>query len=378
MRMAVVWLLALCACESRYGDYFNVDGDSNGIRFDHVELYFGKHGMSDSNIGKPSGSTTGDVFIRDADASDAWDVDKNGDGSLASESTYWLPITEQNRELAYVAALAYDTTMQSDKPVGVGEVLGFALEDGIVNKYDIELQKFDFTVDTWGQSPGCFAWTRQRDGKFSTIAVLSPDDADCDGVVASADCNDLCPAGSTKCNPDETVCGGANSCGLGCAINGLCRIETCLPTIACTNCGMFAASLDDRMKCVSSDPAHHLSVLVDTLGGKPCARSFDVPNYGRPCSGVTEVWQQNFGDGWDLTVSPSANDLTHCIVELTNTSTSATFAGDHHVLVAFPPRAPSSSQWSVLLGVKDVPATACQIDGGYTIDGNVGAPNDCL
>jgi hypothetical protein len=375
--LLAVLLVVLCACESRNGVYFNVDGDGNGIKFDRVQLYFGKNGQT-TDIGRPSGATMGKAYEHDIDASDSFTVEPNADGSLASETTYWLPINDHNAKLDYVAAIVYDSTSTTrDKPVGVGELSGFKLEDGIVNKYDIELEKADVGVDVWGSNQSCFAWTRFREGQFSTIAVLSPDDLDCDGVVAGTDCNDLCPIGSTLCSPDLSVCGTDMTCGLGCARTGdACQIQTCLPDIACSaDCVLKGPSLDTRMDCAAKNIAPHLTVNVNMTSGTPCARVFTVPIYNRSCAGVVELWEQNFFDGWSIEVKPSANDPNHCEVSMNHLNPTASFSGDHHVLVAFPPISPSQSQWSVMLGVRPG-TTPCGIEG-YTIDQLIGMPNDC-
>src|SRR5512143_2120313 len=129
-------LLAVGACESRYGTYFTIDGDSNEIHFDRVQLYFGTS-TDRTEIGKPSGATTGAVYQRDADPSDRFDVPRNADGSHATEATYWLPYSEHDQDLDYVAAVALD---ENDRPVGIGEVVDFEVEPDVVDKYDIELQ----------------------------------------------------------------------------------------------------------------------------------------------------------------------------------------------------------------------------------------------
>jgi hypothetical protein len=382
----VVWLLALCACESRYGAYFNVDGDGNEIRFNHVELFFGKNGKSPASIGNPSGPSMGKAFERDLDVegNDAWDVEPNPDGSLATETVYYLPINEHDLELGYVGAVVFDKT-RSDKPIGVGEVLGIQLEDGVVNKYEIELQKADFGVDLWGtgpSGPGCFAWTRQRD-QINTVAVLSPNDADCDGIVANADCNDLCPTGSTTCAANESVCGTPSVCGLGCATDLVCTIQTCLPDLACDPMCVTRypiPTLDNRLECVSDLPDPHLTVNLHLSSGKPCARELELSFYNRPCTGAHVIWRQTkYNDGWTINVTPSPNDPGLCHVDLVNANTASSFAGDHHVLVAFPPMSNSMSEWTVLLGVRDAPATSGCTSGVFDIEQTPmpTTPNDC-
>jgi hypothetical protein len=375
-----VLLLALGACESRYGAYFNVDGDGNQIRFDHVDLYFGKNGMSSASIGKPSGPSMGKVFERDVDSSDSFDVPPNGDGSLATESMYWLPVNDHNRELGYVAAVAYNTKTDGMKPVGIGEVLGFQLEDGVVDKYEIELQSPSFGVDVWGPAPNCFAWTRQRGDQFSTIAVLSsPDDADCDGLVASADCNDACPTGATTCNPDGAICASPTACGIGCAKNGFCAISACAPPAACMDPCAKLATFEERMKCASNNTHDHLQIDVNMNGGMPCARSFHVLPYQTPCFNPKKEWVEPFNDNWSFEVAPSTNTTGEVMITMDGLATNQSFSNDHHMLISCDPKPPALSRWSFIIGIQ--PGTSDCLAGSepnYTIRQTlVGMPFFC-
>jgi hypothetical protein len=352
VRKAVVLVLALCACESRYGSYFNIDGDANEIRFDHVRLFWGNDPQTRA-FGTPSGAHAGTVYTREHDASDDYDVEHNADGSLATQTTYYLPVSEENRQLGYVGAVVYDRST-SDRPIGVGEWRDFSLEAGVVAKYDIELQKAPANVidklELWGNDPGCFAWQHERDGQFSTIAVLSPDDADCDGLVTSADCNDTCPTGAMTCNPDAGFCSSGTTCGLGCAKGGMCAISTCGPPTACSDTCAKHLAFDQRMKCASDATPDHLQIDVFMNGGTPCARSFLVMPYQLPCVHPKAEWIEQLNDNWSFSVAPGSN--ADVLITMDALSTTQSFSNDHHLLISCDPKAGELARWSFFIGVQ--------------------------
>lgn len=372
MRWVIV-LVALGACESRYGTYFTIDGDSTEIHFDHVRLYFGSATHS-SQIGKPSGATTGPVYERQFDASDEFDVPALADGSHATQSTYWLPYTPDNLSLAYVAAVAYDGG--HDKPVGIGEVIGFKLESDVVDKYDIELQNPVFGVDLWGAAPGCVAWTRQRDGQFTTIAVLPPDDSDCDGLASTLDCNDLCPPDSPTCSQSVDVCGTAGMCGLACAKQNVCTITTCLPDLACgLDCASFPATPAGRLACTIDHTTNHIQINVDTLNGQPCTQQFLFSPYGRACTNPRIEWvDPRFLDDWKFKIS-ATNGGSACQLQMESAS-NALFDGDHHMIVSFDPIGGAMSRWSAVVGVQPV-NPQCTSTGFQLVTPEAGMAYDC-
>ncbi|HSD89230.1 MAG TPA: hypothetical protein VLB44_16995 [Kofleriaceae bacterium] len=362
-------LLTLGACESRYGTYFTIDGEGNEIHFDHVRLYFGSS-TDGTAIGKPSGATTGKVYLQQFDPSDEFDVPKVGDGSHATQTTYWLPYAHENMSLAYVAAVAFD----ADKPVGIGEVIGFKLEPDVVDTYDVELQPATFGVDLWGSDPGCLAWTRQRDGTFTTVAVLPANDSDCDGIVASADCNDLCPPDTRSCSPDLSVCGTADTCGLACAKQNSCTITVCMPDTACSStCALTAATLDARLGCAIDHTVNHIQINVDVMQDQPCANQFVFTPYGRPCINPRIEWADPRLDDWKFQIS--ANGTTDCQLQMESAS-NAPFVGDHHVIVSFDPLPGQSSRWSAIVGVQPG-ITQCTTEGYQVVNPEAGAPYEC-
>lgn len=341
------WLvLVLAGCESRYGAYINVDGDGNQIRFDHVQLYFGTK-TSRTDIGKPSGPAMGTVFDRQFDPSDQFDVPPNSDSSKATESSFWLPPTPENEGIAYVAAVASN----DQHPVGIGELLDFSIEDGVVFKYDIELQPYTL-AEEWGTDPSCLAWARERDDGFSTIAVVHPDDEDCDGRIATADCNDLCPTGSTGCMNRGVCSGGANNtCGLGCAMGtDSCTPEVCTPMATCSALCAAAGIADKRLECMLDRTPDHLEITVDTMGapGPLCQDQFAFAPYAALCKNPIIEWvdPRVLGD-YKLTISESSGK---CVVHLA-TATSAAFVGQHHILVSIDPPNGSGPRPTFILGV---------------------------
>jgi hypothetical protein len=382
----VVWLLALGACESRYGSYFNIDGDANEIRFDKVQLYWGND-PHQRPIGTPTGTVMGTVYTREFDAaSDEYAVPHNADGSLATETTYWLPVTEDNRQLGYVAAVVYDSAMPG-KPVGVGEWQDFSLEDNIVAKFDIELQKPPLNVvdklELWGNAPGCFAWETPREGQLSTIAVVLPDDADCDGHVAMADCNDVCPPNTPTCDQMLAVCAtAAQQCALSCNKSSptSCTPEVCLPAEICgTSCAGFPSTLEDRMRCYSTHaPAgtafsHSEIELHKDTEGKLCTDTVRWSPFGRPCKNPIIEWYDTSLDDYQYQVTERSDG--QCELKL-RSETNAAFFGDHHLLISIDPMVSGAPRWSFVIGLNGLDSQGCTPPFDQ-LNETQGGPFDC-
>lgn len=388
VKYVVVLALAVCACESRYGTYITIDGDSNELRFDHVELFWGNNPMT-RPFGTPSGTKTGTVYTREFDMpSDEYDVPHNADGSLASESTYWLPVTEDNRQLGYVGALVFDKAQQ-DKLIGVGELQDFSVEDGIVAKFDIELDKPPLLgLDVWGTSPGCFSWTKQREGDNalspSTISVVLPDDADCDGRVANLDCNDACPPGSL-CDQMESVCPPTTTtCALACqkANPGACNPSVCLPPDACEHqCAQLPATIGSRMSCYTDPIAgyaqHHLDLYVHKdAQGQLCTDTMQFSPYQRPCKNPIIEWFDSSIDKWTYTIRGRSDG--QCEIKMIK-PTDSSFAGDHHILISVESTTAGAPRWSFLLGINNVDSASCDVkyETGTERGQLQGEPFDC-
>lgn len=361
MKSVAVLALALTACEARYGTYFNIDGDANQIKFDHVELFFGTH-TDRSTMGTPEGVAIGKVFDRSFTTSDRIDL------SLGTETEYWLPVNDENKTLGYVGAVA----SKQGQIVGVGELIDFKLEADVVNKYDIELQPKPLGIvdrlDVWGGDPGCFAWRRDRGG-LSTIGVMSPTDNDCDGLDPSVDCNDLCPIGATQCDPDLAICGVPQACGVGCNAGATCAIEQCLPGELCTKPCADKSGLDDRMNCFADKiGADHLSIHLDMdTAGHACRNMavFQVPS-GAPCMSPKVLWWDRRKDDYMFAVSAGANS-TSCVVSWTSPS-NAKFVGDHHVLISLA-GALGGPRFSMVIGIEPGQIAQCgTVAEGYSVN----------
>lgn len=364
MRVAAVLVVALTACEARYGTYFNIDGDSQQIAFDHVELFFGT-ATNRSSLGTPEGVAMGKVYDRSFTASDRFDV------TLGTETEYYLPVSADNQALGYVGAVA----SKQGQIVGVGELIDFKLEAGIVNKYDIELSPKPAGIierlDVWGGDPGCFAWRRDRGG-LSTIGVMSPDDADCDGLAPAVDCNDFCPTGAQQCEPDLAICGVPNACGAGCNAGGTCAIEQCLPGELCADPCTKKTTLEERMKCYADlAGTEHMSLqLVMSSTGQPCRNTlvFDVPNGGM-CNAPKLLWFDKRKDDYTFTIGPAPNDPQGCVLSWIS-PTAGTFTGDHHLLISLagPLGAPRTS---FVIGVEPGQIAQCStVMEGYGTSGS--------
>ena len=376
MKFVAVLLVALTACEGRYGTYFNIDGDANQIAFDHVELFFGTP-TDRSTMGTPEGVAIGKVFDRSFTMTDRFDVPRSADGSFATESEYWLPVADENRALGYVGVVA----SKGGDIVGVGELIDFKVEAGIVNKYDIELAPKPAGIierlDVWGGDPGCFAWRRDRGG-LSTLGVMAPDDADCDGLAPAVDCNDFCPTGAQQCEPDLAICGVPHACGAGCNASGACAIQQCLPDELCADPCMKKTTLDERMKCYSSLPgtSHlELGLLMSPLA-RPCRNAlvFDVPG-GHFCTAPKILWWDKSKDDYSFDIQPSATNPSGCLLSWSSPS-NAMFTGDHHLLISFggPIGAPRSS---IVIGIAPGDPVECSTAGDAFSTSGSSQPYEC-
>lgn len=388
VKYVVAAALTLCACESRYGTYIKLDGDPNELRFDHVELFWGNDPMTRA-FGTPSGTKTGTVYTREYDMpSDEYDLPHNADGSLPTESTYWLPVTEDNRQLGYVGALVFDKN-QNRSLVGVGELQDFSVEDGIVAKFDIELEKPPLLggLDVWGMAPGCFSWTKPRNGALAptTISVVLPDDADCDGHVANVDCNDTCPPGAPLCNQMDSVCAPTTtSCALACQKSGqtACNPSVCLPPQACEQqCALAPPTIDSRMGCyidpITGFAQHHLDLYIHKDANlQLCTDTMQFSPYQRPCKNPIIEWFDSSLDKWTYKITERSDG--QCEIKMIK-PTDSSFVGDHHILISIDPMTTTGARWTFLLGINNVDNTNCdpKFETGTQRGELQGEPFDC-
>jgi hypothetical protein len=203
---------------------------------------------------------------------------------------------------------------------------------------------------------------------------VSPDDLDCDGLVAGADCNDMCPTGSMTCNPDAGVCGSPTVCGLGCAKQGFCAIATCINPMACSDTCAAKPTFDEQMKCAL--PAGHIEIKVDMMLARPCVGAVYFSPYGHECANPRIEWTEPFNDGWQFTVGPAGTGM--CRLALDTTLSSALFAGDHHMIISFDPLPGTLSRWSAVVGVIDGPQGCTTDPGGFkVVDPSLGTGYFC-
>ena len=81
--------------------------------------------------------------------------------------------------------------------VGIGELFDFDVPGDAVNEYHVPLVRFENQeLERWGRpADACIRWTRDRGDQPRSVAVVLPDDSDCDSFEdedsANADCAPL-------------------------------------------------------------------------------------------------------------------------------------------------------------------------------------------
>jgi hypothetical protein len=369
VRRALLLVLVLAACESRYGAYMMVQGD---IEFDEVELYFGVP-IDSSGPGNgtafatPSfGAQQGKIYDRVFDASDAVKL------TPTTATTFYLPPDDNNAQLgSYVVAVA----LAGGHPVGIAEYFDFEVPTDVVHQYVLDLVPWDaMTMDRWGERPGCVEWKKQRDSG-SIVAVVHDDDRDCDSMSRDMDCSDLCSAQSPSCI-SQSFCDNVSFCALGCSSSGLCRASVCLPDQVCSN--TMCATLSDlqsRIACGREATSDHIELYVDRMLGTDvmCARTFTfAPNPSVagpvPCLDPKLI---ELSPGFDASYAPkitqSPTDPMTCTLDLTGTTTTIGDLEEHHALVSIAPSV-VGPRMTFIVGVVWSRNDGCTPGGGYFID----------
>jgi len=373
VRRAVVALLLVAGCETRYGAYLKLAGDRD---FDAVELYFG-HAIDSSGPGSGMqfasprlGAQTGLVFDRKFVSFDRFEIARD------NSTTYYLPPDDENAKLgAYVAVVVLD----GDQPVAIGEYFNFAVPSDAVHEYELALVPYDpVMVDRWGSAPGCIAWKRDRsDPAQDVVAVVQADNRDCDDLVAASDCNDLCTAGSPQCDLLPSLC--SDPCAVGCNLGGLCRATLCLPRSACESTCAAITQLEDKLRCALLVPTTHVEIYVDQLNGQMCSHMYQFmlpPNNGNttPClDPKLEVNDVPAASGFTYSIAADPTMPGGCVITSMQASNVA-FAEAHHFVVSFAAPDSVSPRRSVIVGIQPG-NTICEMKG-YRVD-SFGEVFDC-
>lgn len=346
MRLAVAAVI-LCSCGSdHFGTYFIADGRAARIDFDHAEFFFGS--QTDGAYASPLGASSGRVFRRRFVSSDSA-VGASSDAT----ATYYVPVASTTEVGNYVMAVARDA---ADVIVGVGDASDFPLASGDeVIKVELPLEPPGNNVQVWGVDATCAAWTRPGS---SNVAVVQPDDRDCDGAAADDDCNDLsyCAPGDASCSTDPSLC--LTPCAIGCRSSTTCAPSVCLPAAVCTlpdGC-RAASTVAERIACLASHVSH-LHVLVSLMdNGRPCADSFTVslPS-GTQCTRPAIEYSEPTADGYSFKIQ---DDGASCTFAIKAPSNPGAFNGDHHVLVSIAAASGIGPRQTFLVGVKAVQGQA--------------------
>jgi len=362
-------LACLCACETRFGAYLVVKGDTD---FDQVELYFGKPidssgpGSGNAFATPMRGQQSGTIFDRTFDATDLGTIES------ANHTTFYLPPDEKNQLLgSYVVAVA----IAGDSPVGIAELFDFTVPTDVVHEYHLDLTAWNpTTMERWGQQPGCVAWKKPRDGHDPVVAVVHSDDRDCDALASNVDCSDLCSQQSPACATGLTFCNSSPTfCALGCSVNNMCAATMCLPDAACTTPECVGlTNLDERLACGRDKTPLHLELLVDrsaVANNALCEVAFSF-SPGVPCNQPLFVnLSAGFATKFNPKISPSTSAPGECLLELTGPSNTIAVDDDYHALVSLAPSTTVGARVTFIVGLKWSQRDICDVGGYQTMPG---------
>jgi len=301
-------LLALVACESRYGAYLELESD---VELDSVELYFGTpiDSSAPNTFASPkTGAQSGLVFGRQFSMFDRYDV------APTHTTTSYVPPDDANRDLgAYVVVVA----SRGQQAIGIAEYFGFEVPSDELHEYRLTLEPYDGGVERWGRDPGCIAWKRDRgDPAKQVVAVVEADNRDCDESVVADDCNDLCSVGCCTCDVATTLC--TAPCAIGCTTSGSCAPTMCLPTGTCGATCLPLSTMEARYRCAIENTSAALTIQVDTYGDQMCSHQyqFDLAPEGNspvPCVDPKIEYSQ-FATGFTYAIAADPTRPGGCVI----------------------------------------------------------------
>ena len=354
-------MLGACSGTPEGGAIFWIKGDAE---FDQVELYFGTAPTTGAFATPSYGPQSGLVLERDFSTSDIVDLD----GSR-TEYKYLVPYAEQQPLGAYVGVVA---RKKSDSgalvDVALGEVFDFKAPIDRVYEYEVPLQTLPQLYQIWpDQQPSCFFWKRARAGQPERVAVVQAGNHDCDGLLASADCDDACSS-RDACSLDQG-CADAGVCATGCSLDGMCHPQTCLPTPSCSAICRSQVGLRAQVECAYSQ-LQLAEINLTTTAAGPCTNTIKL---GFTCLNP-QLMLQSPPDGWTFT--PENDATTGCTLTFSPGATTA----NYRLLISFQPNASSWIRYTAAVAVYPTPSATndCGSTGGYTGGGITYVPvYDC-
>jgi hypothetical protein len=287
--VAIAVVVAALGCQSpRYGTYLTIDGDSQAIGFDRVELWFGVTSAATA-LTTPGNHRVETLYDRQFDQrADVIEVPRRDDGTRARETVVYLPPDAYNVQLKHLIAVAY----AGQTPVGIAEAVGLPVEVDTVITADLELEPYvELTATTfgrgaerWGDEIRCIAYRKERGDprRENLVAIVPPEDRDCDGLPASVDCDDAmaCRVGTT-CGASIT-CGSGESCALGCLTDGTCRPRVCVAARFCEpECA--AAGAEKLLGCGLDSARGRFTAGLTRVGDTLCPHTISI-ELAVPCA----------------------------------------------------------------------------------------------
>ncbi|HEY4181920.1 MAG TPA: hypothetical protein VGM90_33985 [Kofleriaceae bacterium] len=258
--LAVVSALSACG-DDRYGTYFDVHATSKEMEFDRLDFAFGVGAsvgggqqvpavpiVGSSTITVQPPPTPGLLFQRSMDPVPS---DMQTFSAARDEFTYYVDSSPENRELGYLLVRAY--LGDSPTPVGYAESVYFETPTHEVAIYDLPLQPYDQSFNTWGDDVKCVRHDRiNGDGEKEAIVLARHDDSDCDAF--KDDVNDCAPL--VYCDTDtERGCSANLECVTPDANDNACRLST----QSCDNMNPTTST------CAQAGPGNPLGVCLPDI-----------------------------------------------------------------------------------------------------------------
>ncbi|MBA3462897.1 MAG: hypothetical protein H0T46_23275 [Deltaproteobacteria bacterium] len=374
---AWVAVVILCGCTVPYGAYLEVDGRAAGITYDRVQFFFGKYAGDQLPTSPKHIPATADVaepgtlFKRLFAETDLQEL-----GALDATFTYYLPPRATSQGLGeYVVAVAF----VGDKPVGIAEVTDFKIPSAEIWRYPMPLVPVDREdFELWGnQKADCVRWKRARalGQVMTTLAVVRPDDHDCDGFADKDDCAELeyCADSAMRCD-GRAVCFLEATCQIGACSNvrgtaASIPAKTCAPTAcigeaACNSC----RGEPDIAMCLDAAHWDHPELKFPvTSGERLCATPsygvlFPLPG-GKACTAprIELPVGNRFPNGYRIDATP---DNVGCKLTITEPQVATKLTGHLHALLSIADASSGTGRTTILIALTPI-AGDCSLGTTY-------------
>lgn len=345
MRSASLLLIAYAAIacgDDRYGLYITTEAQD--IRFDRVELHFGRERDDEIPLGYGVAPLAGTQRLYEHD-----DFDDRVVAGGTTTATYYIP-SKADIDGDYVLAIAH----AQDRVVAVGELFDLELPaQDEVYAYTLPLEPLaSDQVAVWGAQGRCYAWTRERSFGFSSVALVPDDDAECRKLRVAETCADLCTASSCDFVRCLTPQCGLGSCKHDEQLGAMCVPEICVspnfcdPVQGCTpptSTEIAGVAVDNHLYCAISKTTTAQDFRMQHTGQQYCLDELLITlPAGLSCNNPYIV----FPPLPDLIVMPDPDNLARCRLTLPQEILVPT---QEHVLIVLD--SPNGQSTTITIGV---------------------------